>query len=148
MHEDGFCRKALPNRLFKVLCFEVHMSTWRRKALEFLPQFRIDIESSNNVTYLWVEISARFSNAVENSEEDFIDGTFKYLIWCLSGVAGQEAEQAVYCGFLEDIVAEKKQWKHFSTWFTKGQFESYKSIFKYRLSDVDFKQLEDVFYGR
>jgi len=61
----------------KALYFVRVMSTWRRKALEFLPQFRIEIERSDTVTYLWVEISSEFKHAVEKGDDTFIDGTIK-----------------------------------------------------------------------
>ncbi|WP_286267019.1 hypothetical protein [Thalassotalea atypica] len=124
------------------------MSTWRRKALEFLPQFRIEIEGADTVGYLWVEISSSFYHAVESGEQNFIDGTLKYLIWSLSDNSGEEAKQAVSCGFLEDITSNRKHWQYFSSWFTKAQFEQYKGSFMYALSDKELKELTDVFYAR
>jgi hypothetical protein len=124
------------------------MSTWRRKALEFLPQFRIEIEAADSVTYLWVEISSEFSHAVERADQSFIDGTVKYLVWSLSEVSGEESKQAVSCGFLEDITSNRKHWQYFSSWFTKAQFEQYKGSFMYSLSENELKELTDLFYGR
>ena len=124
------------------------MSAWRRKALEFLPQFRIEIDKSNSVTYLWVMISGEFTSAVGRSDQAFIDGTLKYLIWSLSEESGDESKQAVCCGFLEDIASNKKFWKYFSNWFTRKQFEQYKDSFLYALSDKQFEELENEFYGK
>ncbi len=122
------------------------MSTWRRKAIEFLPQFRNEIDKSARASYLWVEISEKFCQAVETEDLWFIEGTLKYLVWSFSDEAGLEAQQAVNCGFLEDIASNKKLWNCFSKWFSPAQFRQYKGSFQYALSAEDFSKLEAVFY--
>ena len=124
------------------------MSTWRRKALEFLPEMRLEIESSNSPAGLWIEITFAFFDAADAANEDFIKRTLSYLSWCASDVAGLTTQQAVYCGFLEDIANKKKLWPMFNKWFNKAQFEKYKDPFQYTLSDRDFKALENEFYQR
>jgi hypothetical protein len=124
------------------------MSTWRRKALEFLPEIRLEIESSDSVGYLWIEIFNIFCRAVENSNDDFIKRTLKYLIWCTSDDAGEETRQSLYCGFLESIARKKNYWPFFKNWFSKKQFEQYKGSFMYVLSKKEYSQLEDTFYER
>ena len=124
------------------------MSTWRRKALEFLPEFRQEIESSNSASELWVEISYVFRSAVNQGNEDFVKGTLQYLTWCTSSEASPELQQSLYCGFLEDITQNKKHWPLFSSWFNKGQFEKYKGSFAYALNEQDYQKLEDIYYGR
>lgn len=124
------------------------MSTWRRKALEFLPQFRKEIDQSDSASYLWVEISGKFSQAVEAEDEEFIQGTLKYLVWSFSNEAGMETQQAVNCGFLEDIASNKKLWKYFSKWFSQAQFNQYKGSFQYALSKDEFGNLEVAFHAK
>ena len=133
--------------VFEALYVERVMSVWRRKALEFLPQFRVEIEAADTVTDLWIGIYSEFYDAVEKGEQNFIDGTLKYLIWSQSEVSGEKAKQAVSCGFLEDITLNRKHWQYFSIWFTKVQFEQYKGSFMYALSDRELKELTHVFYG-
>ncbi len=124
------------------------MSTWRRKALEFLPQYKTIIESSDSAGMLWVEISFKFRDAIELKDNDFIEGALKYLSWSTSDVACEEIQQSVYCGFLEDITYNKKHWPLFKDWFNKAQFEKYKGSFHYALSDNEFEKLENLFYER
>lgn len=124
------------------------MSAWRRKALEYLPQFRKEIDKSDSASSLWVEILDKFCQAVETEDEEFIQGTLKYLVWSFSDEAGMESQQAVNCGFLEDIANNKKLWKCFSKWFSTAQFGQYKGSFQYALSNEDFSKLEAVFYGK
>jgi hypothetical protein len=130
------------------IIYENSMSAWRRKALEFLPSFRAEIESADTATYLWLEISSEFTQAVDAGDSDFVDGTLKYLIWSFSDEAGMDAQQAVNCGFLEDITYNKQHWKYFSKWFTPAQFVQYASSFKHALSDKEFVELENLFYGK
>ncbi len=124
------------------------MSTWRRKAIDFLPEFRAQIESAESASYLWVEISAGFNEAIEATNESFIKGTLNYLAWCTSEVVCEEIQQAVYCGFLEDITENRKNWPLFRAWFNNAQFEKYKGSFIYALSEQEFTKLENTFYGR
>lgn len=124
------------------------MSSWRRKALEFLPQFRAEIEKADTASYLWVDISSEFRNAVDAGDSEFVGGTLKYLIWSFSHEAGMESQQAVNCGFLEGITDNKQHWKYFSKWFSQSQFLQYKGSFQYALSDKEFTELENQFYRR
>ena len=123
------------------------MSVWRRKALEFLPQIKNEVELTTAVTDLWIEISNEFLSAVDRSDEGYVSGTLKYLAWSCSDVAGIESQQAVNCGFLEDITYNKKYWVLFSKWFSKEEFERFKGSFQYALSEKEFTQLSRVFYG-
>lgn len=124
------------------------MSAWRRKALEFLPKFRVEIESADTASSLWAEISSEFGKAVDTGDSDFVNGTLKYLIWSFSDEAGMETQQAVNCGFLEDITYNKNHWKYFSEWFTPAQFAQYSGSFKYALSEKEFVELENLFYAK
>ncbi len=124
------------------------MSAWKRKAIEFLPSLRSEIQEANSVSYLWVEISAEFNQAVESENCEVIDGTLKYLVWSTGSESGEEAKQAVFCGFLEDIACRRENWKYFNSWFTKQEYEKYKGSFAYALSEKEFNKLNDAFYEK
>ena len=100
---------------------------------------------------LWIELYSNFVNAFKNEEEGIISSTLKYLHWCASEEAGSEdnlTHQAVFVGFLEDIANHKEFWPYFSKWFNRVQYEKYKPSFEYTLSESQFKQLEDTYFGR
>ena len=124
------------------------MSTWRRKALEFLPNYRNTIQQADSASMLWCDLSSDFRIAVDKNDQNFINGTLKYLVWSTSDIASKETQGAVYCGFLEDITSNKKHWSYFRDWFNKTQFEKYKGSFSYSLSEKDYKLLENQFYGK
>lgn len=124
------------------------MSIWRKKALEFIPEFRKDIESCESSTLLWSDLSYEFLRALKVDNQVFIQGVLEYLKWSVSDYASEETQQAVYCGFLEDIVKNKLYWPLFSKWFNQAEFNQYKNSFQYTLSEVDYNDFENVFYGK
>lgn len=124
------------------------MSAWRRKAIEFLPRFRNEIQDADSVTYLWVEISSEFNEAVRVGDNNFVEGALRYLIWSAGPESGDEAKQAIFCGFLEDIACVKNNWQYFNIWFTKQQYEQYKGSFACALSAKEFESLNNVFYKK
>ena len=124
------------------------MSAWRRKALEFLPDYRNTIQQADSASMLWCDLSSDFRYAVDKKDQIFIDGTLKYLEWCTSDIASKEIQGAVHCGFLEDITSNKEHWLYFKDWFNRVQFEEYKGSFAYSLSEKDYKLLENQFYGK
>lgn len=126
------------------------MSTWRRKALELIPEKRILIDSTDSPSGLWVELYFEFDKAVDSSNQELILKILQYLRWCYSDAAGDisnETHQAVNCGFLEDITRNKKHWPLFKNWFNKIEFENYKGSFQYSLNEKEYKELEDVYYN-
>jgi len=127
------------------------MSAWRRKALQVIPELRVIIESSNNVTYLWCELESVFSDCFEKENNELLHKILKYAEWCVSEESGDssgETAQAVYCGFLETITYNRKYYPSFKEWFSPAQFEKYKGSFMYALDDKQYKFLEGLYYGR
>ena len=104
------------------------MSAWRRKALEILPEYRQIIETADNVVYLWFKLSFAFKEGIEKNNNDSCSKILEYAFWCTSDEAGDvnsQTQQAVYCGFMEDI-AREKYFPFFQDWFRPYQFEKYK----------------------
>jgi hypothetical protein len=127
------------------------MSTWRRKAIEFLPENKQLIEAAESPTQLWIELHSVFLKAIEGGDEKLQKNILGYANWCASDEAGSsanETHQAVYCGFLEDITMNRKHFPLFKKWFSPAQFEKYKGSFMYSLDEKLMKELEDIFYGK
>jgi len=124
------------------------MSTWRRKAIEVIPHYKPEIERAKSPAELWIELFFEFEKAVEDNSGEILKGILTYLRWSYSDEAGFDSQQAVNCGFLEDIVGNSKNWSFFSSWFSKAEFENYRGSFQYALSDKQFRKLENEFYVR
>ena len=124
------------------------MSAWRRKSIELVPAFKAKVEKSDSPADLWIELYSEFEIAVEEKREEVKRGILQYLRWSFSEVAGTESQQAVSCGFLEDIAGNENNWSSFRSWFSSTEFEKYKASFKYALNEKRYNRLEDIFYGR
>jgi len=79
------------------------MSTWRRKAIEFLPDERTLIQSAERPMELWGELVWVFSNAF--SEDD--EGKIRKILDNESGLV--LLKQCVLAGNYEDITDEVKR---------------------------------------
>jgi hypothetical protein len=81
------------------------MSTWRRKAIELFPDRKIEIEKSESVGMLWVELSMHFRLHYGESEEEvsFAAAVYRYLRWCILESRDVDTYNAACIGFAEDI---------------------------------------------
>ena len=123
------------------------MSKWRRKALELLPNDKRRIEEADSAGDLWCDLSFYFIDCVENEDEGRVKAIIKYASWCTSATSNH-IQQAVYCGFLEDITRNRKYFPLFKDWFTPVEFEKYKGSFMYALIPDMYKILESEFYEK
>ena len=127
------------------------MSTWRKKAIELLPEQKQVIERSESPTDLWIELYNIFQECIINDNKELIKRIIMLAVWSTSEQAGEasnETHQAVYCGFLEDITQNKKNFPLFKQWFNTAQYEKYKGSFMYALDEKEYKELENIFYEK
>ena len=125
------------------------MSSWRRKAIEFLPEMKQLIETSETPGELWRVIYQDFVLAVELKNRKFIHGVLAYLAWCESEAAGRTSSnihQAASSCFLENIGHNRQLWPYLNTWFSKAQFEQYKGAICSGFSQEKIEELESIFY--
>ena len=140
-----------PGRTVQTLSTGTDMSTWRRKALEALPEERKLIESSDNPMALWIELFLIFEKLVEMNEKEKIREILNYAAWCFSEKSGKipnDTSTAVACSFYEVIASHKKYWPLFREWFFPHEFENIKACFKYHLNEDEFKELEITYYKK
>lgn len=127
------------------------MSTWRRKAIDIIPELKAGIEFCETPSYLWVELTEAFFRCVESGNDELAKKIIRYASWCTSPHAGDDSNathQAVYCGFLESITNYHNYFPLFNKWFSQDEFEKYKGSFQAALNERDYKKLEDTFYER
>ncbi len=127
------------------------MSTWRRKALEALPEERQLIESAENPMALWIEFYLIFIKLVRAKDDKKVRNILNYASWCFSERSGRlpnDTSTAVSCAFYEDIATHKDFWPLFNDWFFPHEFENIKGYFRYHLSESEFSELERIYYKR
>lgn len=126
------------------------MSAWRRKALELLPQHRLLIELAESPMSLWIDLRLRFIDHVASGEQAAERAVLRYASWCTVEGAGSgpsDTLTAVLVAFYEDLASEKALWSRFRDWFRPNEFEALARAFRYHLSDQEFQQLREEFYG-
>jgi hypothetical protein len=83
------------------------MSKWRAKALECFPAMRTEIEATESIANLWVELIARLhghyrSGIQENPNEptEYVRAVCMYAIWC-SKSESPRTQDAAFIEFYE-----------------------------------------------
>jgi len=125
------------------------MSTWRRKAIEFLPSERTLIQFADNPMELWLELVTLFAHAFRECDKNKIRKILDYAVWCCSNKSGalpNHTSTAAIIGFYESIAPHKEYWSNFRSWFLPSEFEKYKDNFGYHLNSKELFELNAVYY--
>jgi hypothetical protein len=85
------------------------MSKWRAKALEYFPAMRTEIEATDSIVALWVEVIARLhshyrSDIQENlaDSSEYVRAVCMYAAWCRSAES-QGTQEAALIEFYEHL---------------------------------------------
>lgn len=120
------------------------MSSWRREALNHLPELRGLIEPCESPMMLWIELHGEFEDAVRNNIA-LSSRILAYASWCISEAAGplpNDTSTAVACAFYEHLPQRREHWPYFREWFTPGEFARLVPVFAYHLSNDDLEALK------
>lgn len=126
------------------------MSTWRRKAIELLPEHRKIIDCARRPMAMWIELHLRFEDALAEGDQHMVSRILRYADWCMSEEAGRlpsETSTAVACAFYEHLPQHREYWPLFRSWFSQKQFTDLLPVFGYHLSHLDIADLKKVYAG-
>ncbi len=118
------------------------MSTYRRKAIEYLPELRDLIQQADSPTALWIDVADRCHVAYENGEADLIDRIYAFADWCLAS-SNVDVASATAIGFYEHLTLDPLMRADIPRRFSHAQFHELKSLFAYHLDEKRFADLED-----
>jgi len=121
------------------------MSTWRREAIEALPELRPLAEAASSPMELWIELYLRFEQAATLSNSSQVERILRYAAWCVSEAAGRipnDTSTAVACAFYEHLATRKDFWPNFAAWFRPAQFSALLPVFRYHLSQPELAALQ------
>jgi hypothetical protein len=124
------------------------MSKWRKKAIEFLPDYKNEIERMKNPMALWIEMSIIFDKAFISTNKREISNILRFASWCKSeksGVLPNDTSTAVIVAFYEDLPCNKIYWQYFKKWFTPKEFEELLPYFDYHLEENEIEELKKVY---
>jgi len=127
------------------------MSSWREKAIEMFPELHIVIEETEDPYALWSQLLESFKQAYTQSprDESMIQRIYRYSDWCIDQPQGNTASDdlttCVAVSFYEEIPCHPEAREDMPRWFTFEDFLGMEGIFRYRLSDEDFKSLKQYY---
>jgi hypothetical protein len=124
------------------------MSTWRKKALESLPELRAIVQTSNSPMALWIELYRAFEQANKSDNLNLADRIFRYAQWSTSEEAGplpSDASTAALLAFFEHLPADDNIRRRLPRWLSQADFQKLTDIFRYHLSEKAYKQFVTEF---
>ena len=127
------------------------MSTWRRKALEYLPKHKSVIEGAESPMELWIELLLIFEDNVKSNDQDIIRKTLNYASWCCSEKSGKlpnDTSTAAYIGFYESLGGNKIFWPYFKEWFFPEEYKKLKPAFSYFANEEELTLMDSMFYEK
>jgi hypothetical protein len=127
------------------------MSTWRRQALSFLPEFRETIESSENPMALWIELRYSFREAMASEQSELVGRFMRFAAWCISEQSGKlpnDTSTAAALAFYEHLPVNRAYWPHFKKWFASSEFEALLPIFSYHMKPQELSELKQSYASR
>ena len=121
------------------------MSSWRRRALQLLPEYPEIIETADTPMFLWTELSYPFSRAAEEKNTDLLQRIFDLAQWCWKESRYDEAVTAALIGFYENIPSHKEHWWTIPRFVSSADFNGLDQVFRYFLDEVQFAELAEFY---
>ena len=117
------------------------MRTWRRKALEYLPDLKADIEAPGSTPMgLFFELLPRVRDAHDLKNNAELRRIYSFATWCAREQT-EELWNAAYVGFFEHLVDSVNTRNAIAEWVPKDIFEETLSLFATRMSDAALQDL-------
>ena len=120
------------------------MSTWRRQALEQLPECRRIIESADNPMALWIELGFACEDAYDKHDEDLIRRFYDFSRHCWQS-PNADLRTAVACAFYEHLPTKPVLRRDMPRRFGRAAFRELREIFCYHLSPDEAAAFEQEF---
>jgi len=114
------------------------MSAWRRLALEKWPQYKLEIEMSNDVRDLWIFLNEKFIQAHYVPDPKLISEIYEYADWCL---ANEDLAQVTLLDFYESLPDDPKVREDMVHWLRWGDLEWLSRIWQYGRTEKEHTQL-------
>jgi hypothetical protein len=122
------------------------MSVWRRVALERFPDLRSQIERTESVGMLWIELYSTFCRAHEEPvDNDLIRRFYLYAWWCLKESKSTEVSDKAGMGFYEELPMNKLVRERMQEFLTTGQFMKAAGYICHFLGSEEFEKFKEDF---
>lgn len=133
------------------------MEHWREKAAEYLPDLEELItaeQSGPGPTGLWIDLYFELVAAYDASpiNEDRIGRIYSFAGWCLAQPNTHEIEtdicSAAAVAFIENLPLDGRVLKDLHRWMSLEAFRGLESLFRYHLSEENYRQFLKDFTAR
>ena len=132
------------------------MDYWLSKAIECLPELEdiVTEPQPQRITgpmSLWIEIYLKLIDAydVVPINEDLIRRIYGFADWCLKQPGTSDVETdvltAVAVAFIENLPLDKRITGDLHRWMSIETFKGFENLFRYDLSDEEYRQFEENF---
>jgi hypothetical protein len=127
------------------------MPPWREEAERLLPELAENAREAETPYLLWFDIREGFENAYEQTprNESLIRRVYHFASWCDTQPQGQTADDdlttCVAVCFYEHIPQHPEARMDMPRWFSLRVFEGMEHVFRYHLSDGEFRILRRYF---
>jgi hypothetical protein len=120
------------------------MSTWRRKAIEYLPELKHEIESREDYTSLWMNLLFPFQEALKSNDFDLVNRFIDFARWSIAS-DNDKISQAVGLCFLEHLPTIPNVAAFFPKWFTQDEFHDLRVFFTYLATQEQVSAIESSY---
>ena len=130
------------------------MEDWQTKALELFPDRRELVEEQPNPMSLWIELTIALEHVYEENplSDDRIGKFYDYAAWCFkqprTESAATDLSTAVAVCFIEHIPLHHRISDDMYRWISAESFEGFENLFRYHLSDEEFKKFSAEFRAK
>jgi len=122
------------------------MSTWRRIAIEKLPQHRKLIQESESVGMLWVDLWLIFIDAHRPPIDDaIVKATYAFASWCLAGSENADIATSTICHFYEHLPTEPLVRRELPKHMDREDVLGLKEVFEYHLTAEEHQRFVNEF---
>jgi len=130
---------------------------WLEKAAECLPGLEDLLTAEQAIPgpmALWIELHLELVKAYEASPpyQDLIRGIYDYAAWCLAQPhtddANTDLPTAVAVAFIEHLPLDRSVAQDLHRWMSLESFKGFENLFRYHLSDEEYRQFAKDFRNR
>jgi hypothetical protein len=118
------------------------MSTWRKKAIGLLPDFRQEFEKTDTTIYdVFIEVLTATRKAHKLNDLNRLKDLYSFAEWCFSQ-KDKDLWNAAGVSFYEHLADEEITKQAFPEWVPVDIYYYIRSLLEIRISDIELKELD------
>jgi hypothetical protein len=122
------------------------MSTWRKKAMECLPDCKKEFESPDTDIYLvFSELLHSTVAAHKNNDRIQLKKNYDFAAWCFSQKTTKDLWNAAAVAFYEHLGDHPATREAMPQWITRQTYDHIRGLLEWRLNEVTLKEIDAGF---